>query len=533
MISDKKYYVTTPIYYVNGSPHIGHAYTSVISDVIARWKRLNGFKTMFVTGTDEHGQKIEESAKKNGIKTMDFVNDVSKKFQNLIKTLNISSNSFVRTTQCSHRKAVLAIWNKLLESGNIYKGKYSSWYSITDEAFYHNGELIDGKAPTGSKVELIEEVNYFFRLSQWQEKLLEFYRKNPSFIKPKARYNEVISFVENGLSDLSISRESVKWGIKTPGDDSQTVYVWLDALTSYLSAIGYPEDKYKEFWPCNVHVIGKDILRFHAVYWPAFLMAAKIQMPKHIVSHGWWTNEGEKMSKSLGNVIDPTDIVERFGLDQFRYFLVKEITLANDGNFCEGALKSRINSELRNKLGNLVQRVLVFTSKHYDSLTPTITSNLPSEFDSLTKNKACLTNSEGADSSVKYKKPVRIIDQIYSQDILIKCERLRSSIDQCMEEFKIKAALEHIFEIVQDANAFIDLKAPWSMNSKTRDAVIYTLLEVIRYVGIALSPFMPHTSSKILDLLSIDQNFRCANALSRDFAMEEKKKLALPKVLFT
>ena len=332
---NNKFYITTPIYYVNDKPHIGHAYTTLACDVIARFKRLDGFKVYFLTGTDEHGQKVELAAKKNKTKPQDFVDKVSINFRDLLKCMHIENDDFIRTTEKRHLESCQKLWDLLIKKGHIYLGKYAGWYAIRDEAFFLESEIIDGKAPSGAPVEWVEEPSYFFNLSKWQDKLLEHYNNNENFISPSTRKNEVLSFVKGGLKDLSVSRTSFSWGIKVPNDDDHIMYVWLDALTNYLSAIGYENEneRFCDFWPANIHLVGKDIIRFHAVYWPAFLMAADLELPKKIFAHGWWTNEGQKISKSLGNVINPFEIVEKYGVDQVRYFLMREIPFGNDGDF--------------------------------------------------------------------------------------------------------------------------------------------------------------------------------------------------------
>ncbi|MDP1975217.1 MAG: class I tRNA ligase family protein, partial [Alphaproteobacteria bacterium] len=318
-MSRQKLYVTSPLYYVNDNPHIGHAYTNLACDVWARFMRLDGHDVFFLTGTDEHGQKVEKSAELAGLTPKDFVNEKSQSFRDLFKAFDFSNNDFIRTTEPRHQKAVHHIWNLLLERDQIYLSSYAGWYAIRDEAFYNESELIDGKAPTGAPVEWVEEPCYFFRLSAWQDRLLEFYEKHPDFMHPRSRGNEVLSFVRGGLKDLAVSRTTFKWGIPVPNDPTHVMYVWFDALTNYITALGYPNENWQQdFWANAHHVMGKDILRFHAVYWPAFLMAADLMPPKQIVAHGWWTNEGEKISKSLGNVINPFDLIEKYGLDQTR-----------------------------------------------------------------------------------------------------------------------------------------------------------------------------------------------------------------------
>ena len=351
--SNNNFYITTPIYYVNDVPHIGHAYTTVICETIANYNKWLGKDVNFLTGTDEHGQKVEKSALAAGIPPQEFTNNVSKSFIELTNKLEIHNDDFIRTTELRHKKAVENLWQKLENTGDIYLDKYSGWYSIRDEAFYSSDEVTknsDGKniASNGSEVEWVEEPSYFFKLSAWQDKLLKFYKDNPDFISPKSRYNEVLSFVNKGLEDLSISRTTFKWGIPVPSNNEHIIYVWLDALTNYLSGVGYPNtnsENWNKYWPANIHVVGKDILRFHAIYWPAFLMAANIELPKKIYAHGWWTVNGEKMSKSTGNVISPNHIINSYGLDQFKYFLLREVRFGQEGDITEEALIKRVNSD--------------------------------------------------------------------------------------------------------------------------------------------------------------------------------------------
>src|SRR5215470_6179103 len=373
MSARRSYFITTPIYYVNDSPHIGHAYTTLSCDVLARFMRLDGYDVHFLTGTDEHGQKVEKSAAAAGLDPQAFTDRVSAEFKALAEKLNCSFDNFIRTTEPRHTRSCQALWQKLVEAGDIYLGSYAGWYAVRDEAFYAESELVDGKAPTGADVEWVEEPSYFFRLSAWQDRLLAFYEANPDCIGPRSRRNEVMSFVKSGLLDLSVSRTSFKWGVPVPGDPAHIMYVWLDALINYITATGFPDLEsatYKRFWPADLHMVGKDILRFHAVYWPAFLMAAELPPPRRVFAHGWWTNEGQKISKSLGNIIDPLKLIERYGLDPVRYFLMREIPFGQDGDFSHRAMVQRMNGDLANDFGNLAQRVLSMIAKNCGGVLP-------------------------------------------------------------------------------------------------------------------------------------------------------------------
>ncbi|HEX6141244.1 MAG TPA: methionine--tRNA ligase, partial [Geminicoccaceae bacterium] len=373
MPSADAFYVTTPIYYVNDSPHIGHAYTTLACDTLARFARLEGRRTKLLTGTDEHGQKVEKAAAAAGLAPQTFTDQVSERFRELARRMDVSNDDFIRTSEPRHLRAVQALWQTLRERDQIYLDSYSGWYSVRDETYFSESELVDGRAPTGAPVEWVEEPSYFFRLSAWQEPLLRLYEECRGFILPGTRRNEVISFVRGGLQDLSVSRTSFSWGIPVPDDPKHVIYVWLDALTNYLSVLGYPDreaEDLRTFWPADVHVVGKDILRFHAVYWPAFLMAAGIEPPRRVFAHGWWTNEGQKISKSLGNVIDPLELIDTYGLDQTRYFLLREVPFGNDGDFSHAAMINRMNRDLANDYGNLVQRVLAMVQRYLDGRAP-------------------------------------------------------------------------------------------------------------------------------------------------------------------
>ena len=372
------FYITTPIYYPSAKPHMGHAYSSIVADFFARLKRIQGHKVFFLTGTDEHGQKIQRAAEKSNKDPLKFCDEISKTFRNLSSLLNLSNDDFIRTTEKRHASAVTNLWNILEKKEEIYLSKYSGWYSVSDEAFYNEDEIedLEGKKiskSSGSPVEWVEEESYFFKLSKWQEPLLKFYSENPKFILPESRKNEVISFVKSGLKDLSVSRKSFSWGIKVPSNKDHVIYVWLDALTNYLSALNYPKETeklYKDFWPANIHIIGKDILRFHAVYWPAFLLAAGIKPPQRVYGHGWILSGDEKMSKSKGNILDPIEIIDIYGLDALRYYLLKEVSFGNDGNISKEKLESCINSDLANNYGNLCQRVILFCEKNIGLKVP-------------------------------------------------------------------------------------------------------------------------------------------------------------------
>lgn len=474
--TDKKYYyVTTPIYYVNDVPHIGHAYTTLACDVLAQFKRLDGYQVKFLTGTDEHGQKVEKTAGLLDRKPRDFVDEISQNFRKLTQDMKCSNDDFIRTTQERHKQAVQHLWEELIHRDAIYLGSYAGWYAMRDEAFYQESELVDGKAPTGAPVEWITEPSYFFRLSEWQKPLLEFYEKNPDFIAPESRRNEVIRFVEGGLHDLSVSRTSFSWGIPVPGDESHVIYVWLDALTNYLTAIGYPDhrgsDDFIGFWENSLHVVGKDILRFHAVYWPAFLLAAGLEPPKRVFAHGWWMVEGEKMSKSLGNAIAPEALIETYGLDQVRYFMMREVPFGQDGDFNKVALVNRINSDLANSYGNLVQRVLSFINKTCGGILPA---------------------------------PEAVTEQ--DQALWSQFDGILDELRDLMDEQMIHRALEAIWRLIADANKYIDEQKPWALKAtdpKRMGTILYILADTIRKIALLTQPFVPDASAKILDQLAV------------------------------
>jgi len=504
---DKYYYITTPIYYPSAKPHMGHAYSSIVSDVFARFKTIDGYKVHFLTGTDEHGQKIERAAKDSKMNPLDFCNEISKTFKDLCKILNLSNTDFIRTTENRHKVSVQHLWKELEKNGDIYLSKYSGWYSVSDEAFYHEDE-IETKENTkvsissGSKVEWVEEESYFFKLSKWQDKLIEYYDKNPDFILPKSRKNEVVSFVKSGLKDLSISRKSFSWGIKVPSNEEHVIYVWLDALTNYISALKYPEtsnELYKKFWPADVHIIGKDILRFHAIYWPAFLLAAKIPLPKRVYGHGWILSGEEKMSKSKGNILDPIEIIDNYGLDPLRYYLIKEVSFGNDGNISKNKLEDCINSDLANNYGNFCQRVSAFTEKNCDSI-------IPKEFEFNEQDKKILNN--------------------YSENI----NNLRNYID----EQKLNNYIDFIVNSLFEANKYFNDQEPWKKkNDKKRlNSIVYTSLELIRKVSIMLYPIIPSTSVKSLKIFDIKEKDINFESIKQHTLLKSGNKINKVDILF-
>ena len=499
----KNYYITTPIYYVNDKPHIGHAYTSIACDVMARFKRLDGYNVKFLTGTDEHGQKVEKAALAQNKTPLEYADAISKDFRSLTETLNLSNDDFIRTTEKRHKIASENLWKKLFDNNHIYLSKYSGWYALRDEAFYSEKELTNGKAPTGAEVTWVEEESYFFDLSKWQDQLLNFYDENPSFIYPISRMNEVKSFVKSGLRDLSVSRTSFEWGVKVPNNNNHIMYVWLDALTNYLSAVGYPDienTEYINFWPSNLHMVGKDILRFHAVYWPAFLLAADLPLPKRIFAHGWWTNEGKKISKSDGNVIDPINIINDYGLDQIRYFLLREVPFGSDGDFSINALKARINSDLSNDLGNLCQRVLSMIYKNCNGEIPL----------------KCLDFNE--DDKLFYNKSNVLFNEVKLE----------------IENQSFHEALKLIWKFISDANKYVDEQAPWKLKNENKNRmedVLWILADNIRKIAILTQPFIPYASKIILDQLSIDFSERDFTYLDSKYFLRSNK-IESPKPIF-
>ena len=504
---NKKFYITTPIYYPSAKPHMGHAYSSIIADFFARFKRIDGYEVHFLTGTDEHGLKIQRSAEKQNIKPLEFCNQISKTFRDLSKILNLTNTDFIRTTEERHKKSVQHLWNELEKNDDIYLSKYSGWYSVSDEAFYSEDEIedIDGKKisiASRSPVEWIEEESYFFRLSKWEKPLLDYYESNPDFISPESRRNEVISFVKSGLKDLSVSRKSFSWGIQVPTNKDHVIYVWLDALTNYISALNYPNlnDKlFENFWPASIHLIGKDILRFHAVYWPAFLLAAKIKLPSKIYGHGWILSDNEKMSKSKGNILDPIEIINEYGLDPLRYYLIKEVSFGNDGNISQERLEDCINSDLANNFGNLCQRVTAFAIKNCDSLIP---KKIEFQNDDLT-----------------------ILDK-YKNNL----DTIRLKIDSQDINFYIDNIINSLFE----ANKYFNDQEPWKKkdDSIRLNTIVYTTLEIVRKISFLLYPIIPDSSLKALKIFDLKEKDIDISTIQQNEYLTKGNKINKIDILF-
>jgi methionyl-tRNA synthetase len=486
--SRPRYYITTAISYPNGVPHIGHAYEAIATDAIARFMRLDGYDVFFLTGTDEHGQKIQQTAAREGLTARELLARNVPRFQAMVKRMNCSNDDFIRTTEPRHYESSKAIWQAMQKNGDIYLAKYAGWYSVRDERYFAEDETRLNEQgtrlaiETGTPVEWVEEESYFFRLSAYQDKLLDLYAKVPDFVLPRERLNEVASFVKGGLQDLSISRTTFDWGIPVPGDPKHIMYVWVDALTNYITAVGYPDVKgetFRRYWPADLHVIGKDIVRFHAVYWPAFLMSAGVAVPRRIFSHGFLFNRGEKMSKSTGNVVDPFELADTFGVDQVRYFFLREVPFGQDGNYSYEAIAARTNAELANDLGNLAQRSLSMIGKQLGGVLP----------------------SPGVFSDN---------DQI----ILAAADAMIAGAREAMKTQQLHQVLNQVWAVVADANRYFAGEAPWAL-AKTDPArqgtVLYVTAEVIRQVAILAQPFMPDSAGKLLDLLAVP-------AGERDFA---------------
>lgn len=484
------FYITTAISYPNGRPHIGHAYEAIATDAIARFQRLAGRDVFFLTGTDEHGLKMAQTARDKGIEPAALAEEMSAYFKQMDDRLNISYDRFIRTTEPDHHRASQAIWQAMVDRGDIYLGRYEGWYSVRDEAYYDEKELVDGDdgqrlSPQGTIVEWTVEESWFFRLSAYQERLLAHYRDNPDFIRPETRRNEVVRFVEGGLSDLSISRSSFDWGVKVPGAPDHVMYVWVDALTNYLTGVGYPDDTeaYRKFWPANIHIIGKDIIRFHAVYWPAFLMSAGLALPRQVFGHGFLLNRGEKMSKSVGNVVDPLALAEAFGVDQLRYFLLREVTFGQDGSYGVEAIVNRVNADLANSFGNLAQRTLSFIAKNCDGVLPEGGKGAPADQELLALVSATT----------------------------------REEVPRAFEELALSHGIEAWLRAVFACNQYIDAQAPWALRKtdpERMNAVLATLYSAIGDLAIAILPVIPASAGRLLDQMGIAAEERNYAALA-------------------
>ncbi|WP_336276809.1 methionine--tRNA ligase [Bartonella sp. CB178] len=501
------YYITTPIFYPNGTPHIGHAYTAIASDSLARFHRLDGRDVFFLSGTDEHGLKMQQTAESLSMTPKQLADRNSDAFRRMLSVLNCSNNDFIRTTEDRHHQACQIIWKKMEASGDIYLGRYSGWYSVRQEAYYEEKDTEIGEdgirreKELNSPVEWNEEESYFFRLSRYGESLLEYYNRNPDSIAPIERRNEIVRFIKSGLKDISISRTSFNWGIRVPGNPKHVMYVWVDALTNYLSAIDFfdKDSKNRVFWPANVHIIGKDITRFHAIYWPAFLMSAGIELPKRIFSHGFLLNRGSKMSKSIGNVINPFEMVERYGIDQVRYFLLREIPFGQDGSYSHDQFVNRINADLANDLGNLVQRSLSMVAKNCNAKVPVPSALL-------------------------------IQDEKLLEQSLHALENMRKA----MSSQKMHLALSAIFLLVADTNRYFANEQPWSLRKSNQErfsTVLYVTVEVLRRIGIMLLPFMPRSADKILNSLAIAKEDRLLSRIT-DSKIKKGLDLPLPEPIF-
>jgi len=489
-MSKPKFYITTAIPYANGAPHIGHAYERIATDAIARFKRLDGYDVLFVTGMDEHGQKMQQTAAREGITPQQLADRTAAQFEAMGEELNARADDILRTTETRHKNSVQEIWRRMAANGDIYLSKYSGWYSVRDEAYYAEDEIEerDGRRfslKTGTPVEWVEEESYFFKLSAYAGKLLELYEKRPDFIVPEHYRNEIVAFVKRGLNDLSISRTTFDWGVQVPDDPKHVMYVWVDALTNYLSATGFPDTHAPRaaFWPASAHVIGKDITRFHAIYWPAFLLSAGLPVPDQVVVHGFLFSRGEKMSKSVGNVVSPSDLVKAYGVDQTRYFFLREVPFGQDGNYSHEAIVNRINADLANDLGNLAQRSLSMIAKNCGGVVP---------------KHGAFTEAD--------------------REILAAADGIHAEARAAHETHSINKALDAIWRVVADANRYFAGQEPWALKKTDparMETVLYVTAEVLRIIGIMVQPYMPASAASLLQLLSIDTNASFADLSKR------------------
>ena len=507
MATAPKFYLTTAIHYTNGPPHIGHAYEMVASDAIARFKRLDGYDVFAMTGTDEHGQKVQRTAAQNGLSPKDFVDKIAARFQEMEQRLGCSFDRFIRTTDADHKVSTDELWRRMEANGDIYLAKYSGWYSVRDEAFYGEEETTlqpDGTrlGGQGTPVEWVEEESYFFRLKSYQDRLLKLYADVPDFISPETRKNEVVSFVKSGLEDLSISRTTFDWGLAVPGDPKHVMYVWVDALNNYVTGTGFPDpaNPRAHYWPADVHIIGKDIVRFHAVYWPAFLMSAGLPLPKRVFGHGFLLNKGTKMSKSLGNVVDPFDLAETYGVDQLRYFFLREVSFGQDGNYSHDAIVGRINADLANDLGNLAQRSLSMIAKNCEGRVPP---------------RGTLNEADEA--------------------MLAMADAALAKARDAMKDFALHTVLADLWALIAEANRYFANNEPWRLTKTDparRDTILYVTIEVLREVAILVQPVMPEAAGKLLDLLGVAQKDRSFAALGSDHRLVSGSSLPAPSAIF-
>ena len=507
------FYITTAINYPNGRPHVGHAYEAIATDAIARFQRMRGRDVRFQTGTDEHGLKMAQTARERGVEPVALAEEMSSYFKDMDDRLNISYDRFIRTTEPEHHRSSQAIWKAMADNGDIYLGRYEGWYSVRDEAYYDEKELVTADSgerlsPQGTEVEWTVEESWFFRLSRYQQPLLDHYAANPEFIRPEARRNEMVRFVEGGLSDLSISRTSFDWGVKVPGSENHVMYVWVDALTNYITGVGYPDtesETYKRFWPADLHIIGKDIVRFHTVYWPAFLMSAGVPLPGQVFGHGFVLHRGEKMSKSLGNVVDPLDLADAFGVDQLRYFLLREVTFGQDGSYSAEAIVTKVNADLANSFGNLAQRTLSFIAKNCDGVLP------------------AGGKGEAADGEL----------------LSLVAEATKGEMCRHFEDLALSHGIEAWLKAVFACNQYIDTQAPWALRKtdpERMNAVLATLYRAIHDLAIAIAPVIPASSTKLLDTMGVPAEARSYAAIGDADAYETLAgsgfTLALPTPIF-
>ncbi|MGD0419859.1 MAG: methionine--tRNA ligase [Xanthobacteraceae bacterium] len=507
-MAGKPYYITTAIAYPNGAPHIGHAYEAIATDAIARFMRLDGYDVYFLTGTDEHGQKIQQTAAREGLTPRQLLDRNVPMFEAMVKMLNCSNNDFIHTTEPRHYRSSEEIWRRMEQNGDIYLDKYAGWYSVRDEAYYAESETrLDEKGqrlgPNGTPVEWVEEESYFFRLSAYADKLLALYANDPNYVLPRERLNEVMSFVKGGLQDLSISRTTFDWGVKVPGNPKHVMYVWVDALTNYITAVGYPDtesEKFKKYWPADLHVIGKDIVRFHAVYWPAFLMSAGVAVPRRIFSHGFLFNRGEKMSKSVGNVIDPFALAEAYGVDPLRYFFLREVPFGQDGNYSHEAIVNRVNADLANDLGNLAQRSLTMVARNFGGVLP---------------------------------KPATL--SATDQAILAAADAMIGKARDAMATQQLHQVLNAVWAVVADANRYFAGEAPWALaktDPQRQGTVLYVTAEVLRQIAILALPFTPASAEKLLDFLAVPAGERNFSFLGGKHRLAAGVKLPAPAAVF-